>query len=130
MKNNSLTSFKVLLVLLITSFSITGISFLDDKIWNIVMAIVGVVAYAIVGGLYSIHAISGKHAGKEAYAAVFIILLLLGYCVYQGIIKLQLWILSWPLAVKIIVPSIMALLIAGTITLLIVKLKKASLKEE
>lgn len=130
MKNNSLTSFKVLLVLLITSFSITGISFLDDKIWNLVMAIVGVVAYAIVGGLYSIHAISGKHAGKEAYAAVFIILLIVGYCVYQEIIKFQQWILSWPLAVKIIVPSIMALLIAGTIALLIVKLKKASLKEE
>ncbi len=128
--SKSLTVYKVLLITLITSLSITGISFLDDKIWNLVMAIVGVVAYAIVGGLYSIHAISGRQAGKEAYAAVFIILLLLGYCVYQGIIKLQQWILSWPLAVKIIVPSIMALLIAGTIALLIVKLKKASLKEE
>lgn len=124
MNNKSLTVYKVLLVTLITSLSITGISFLDDKIWNIVMVIVGVVAYAIVGGLYSIHAISGKQAGKGAYAAVFIILLLLGYCVYQGIIKLQLWILSWPLAVKIIVPSIMALLIAGTIIWLVIKSKK------
>jgi hypothetical protein len=122
--SKSLTVYKVLLITLITSLSITGISFLDDKIWNLVMAIVGVVAYAIVGGLYSIHAISGRQAGKEAYAAVFIILLLLGYCVYQGIIKLQQWILSWPLALKIILPSMMVLLIAGTIIWLVIKSKK------
>ncbi|MCK9160969.1 MAG: hypothetical protein M0P00_10910 [Bacteroidaceae bacterium] len=123
--NKSLTVYKVLLVMLITSLSITGISFLDDKIWNIVMVIVGVVAYAIVGGLYSIHAISGKYAGKDAYVAVFIILLLLGYWLYQGIIKIQLWVLSWTLAVKITVPSIMVLLIAGTILLLVVKKQKS-----
>lgn len=122
--SKSLTVYKVLLITLITSLSITGISFLDDKIWNLVMAIVGVVAYAIVGGLYSIHAISGRQAGKEAYAAVFIILLLLGYCVYQGIIKLQQWIFSWPLALKIIVPSMMVLFIAETIIWLVIKSKK------
>lgn len=122
--NKSLTVYKILLITLITSLSITGISFLDDKIWNLVMAIVGVVAYAIVGGLYSIHAIFGRQAGKEAYAAVFIILLLLGYCVYQGIIKLQQWILSWPLALKIIVPSMMVLFIAETIIWLVIKSKK------
>lgn len=124
-KNISLTGYKVLLVTLITSLSITGISFFDDKIWNIVMAIVGVVTYTIVGGLYSIHAISGKRAGKEAYAAVFIILLLLGYCAYQGIIKIQLWILSWTLTVKIIVSSIIVLSIAITIILLVVKKQKS-----
>ena len=67
--------YKAVLIALITSISITGVSFLDDAIWNLIMAIVGVVAYAIVGVLYSIHAIHGKNAGKEAYAAVFIILL-------------------------------------------------------
>lgn len=118
--NKSLTAYKVLLITLITSLSITGISFLDDKIWNLIMAIVGVVTCAIVGGLYSIHAISGKQAGKEAYAAVFIILLFLGYCVYQGIIKLQQWMFSWPLVLKIIVPCLMILLISGTIIWIVI----------
>lgn len=120
-ENKSLIVYKVLLVTLITSLSITGISFLDDKVWNIVIAIVGVVTYAIVGGIYAIHEISGKQDAKEAYAAVFIILLLLGYCVYQGIIKLQLSILSLPVAVKIVVPVIIAIAIFGLVVLLVIK---------
>lgn len=119
MKRNSLGIYKVLLVSLITSLSITGISFLDDKIWNLIMLIIGMIAYSIVGFLFSIRLISGRKAGKEAYAAVFIILLILGYCVYNGIIKLQQWILSWPLYVKIIVPSVLVCLIAATIVLVI-----------
>lgn len=119
MKRNSLGIYKVLLVSLITSLSITGIGFLDNKIWNLIMLIIGMVAYSIVGLLFSIELISGKKAGKEAYAAVFIILLILGYCVYNGIIKLQQWILSWPLYVKIIVPSVLGCLIAATIVLII-----------
>ena len=119
MKRNSLGIYKVLLVSLITSLSITGISFLDDKIWNLIMLIIGMIAYSIVGFLFSIRLIFGRKAGKEAYAAVFIILLILGYCVYNGIIKLQQWILSWPLYVKIIVPSVLVCLIAATIVLVI-----------
>lgn len=122
--NKSLTAYKALLITLITSLSITGASFLDNRIWNLIMAIVGVGAYAIVGVLYSIRAISGRKAGREAYAAVFIILLFLGYCVYQGIIKFQQWVLSWPLALKIIIPSIMVLLIAGTIIWRVIKSKE------
>lgn len=119
MKRNSLGIYKVLLVSLITSLSITGISLLDDKIWNLIMLIIGMIAYSIVGFLFSIRLISGKQAGKEAYAAAFIILLILGYCVYNGIIKLQQWILSWPLYVKIIVPSVLVCLIAATIVLVV-----------
>ena len=119
MKRNSLGIYKVLLVSLITSLSITGISFLDDKIWNLIMLIIGMIAYSIVGFLFSIRLISGKQASKEAYAAAFIILLILGYCVYNGIIKLQQWILSWPLYVKIIVPSVLVCLIAATIVLVV-----------
>lgn len=38
---------------------------------------------------YVFYWLAGKEEGKEAYAIVFIILLVLGYCVYQGIIKFQ-----------------------------------------
>lgn len=88
------------------------------------MLIVGMITYAIVGLLFSLGLIAGKNAGKEAYAAVFIILLLIGYCIYEGIVKIQQWVLSWPLFVKILVPIILGLLIAGTITILIVKKRK------
>lgn len=39
--STSLKIYKVLLVTLITSLSITGISYLDDKIWNIVLLVIG-----------------------------------------------------------------------------------------
>jgi uncharacterized membrane protein YhdT len=116
-KNNSLGFYKVILTTLITSLAITGISCLDDKIWNIIMLIIGMLAYSIVGLL-----IRGKNAGKEAYAFVFIILLLLGYCVYSGIVAVQNWIISWPLYLKIIVLSL--LLVSIIIISLFYLLKK------
>lgn len=66
MNSKSLSAFRGLLITLITATAITGISFLDDHIWNIVMAIVGVVAYGIVGLLYSAHLISGKKSRKRS----------------------------------------------------------------
>ena len=120
-KNNSLGFYKVILTTLITSLAITGISCLDDKIGNIIMLIIGMLAYSIVGLLFSFGLIHGKNAGKEAYAFVFIILLLLGYCVYSGIVAVQNWIISWPLYVKIIVPS---LLFAAIIIIIVQLLKK------
>lgn len=124
MNNKGITALKSLLIVLITSISITGISFLDDKIWNIIIAVIGVGAYGIVGLLYSIHLIDGKQEGKTAYAAVVIILIIIGFLIYQGIIMVEQWILSWPIAVKIIVPTIMGLLIVGTTILLVIKKKK------
>ena len=124
MNYKSLNALKALLIVLVTSITITGISFLDDKIWNIIIAVIGVIAYGIVGLLYSIHLIDGRQEGKTAYAAVFIILIIIGFLIYQGILKVEQWILSWPLAVKIIVPTIMGVLIVGTIVLLIIGNKK------
>lgn len=134
MNSKSLNAFRGLLITLITATAITGISFLDDHIWNIAMAIVGVVAYGIVGLLYSAHLISGKEAGKEAYAAVFIILLIIGVLIYNGILKVEQWILSWPLYVKILVPSLMGAGIIAVSTLLIInrvkKRKKPEIKDQ
>ncbi len=119
--NNSLGIYKIILVTLITSLSITGISYLDSKIWNLIMVVIGVVAYYIVGILFSLGLLSGKKAGKEAYAFVFILLLIFGYCVYSGIVSLQNWILSWALWIKILVPVVMFLIIGFTTFLLIYK---------
>lgn len=130
MNYKGLTALKALLIVLVTSVTITGISFLDDKIWNVIIAVIGVIAYGIVGLLYSIHLIDGKQEGKTAYAAVFIILIIIGFLIYQGILKVELWILSWPLAVKIIVPTVMGLLIIGTITLLVIGNKKKLVEEK
>lgn len=124
MNNKGITALKSLLIVLITSISITGISFLDDKIWNIIIAVIGVGAYGIVGLLYSIHLIDGKQEGKTAYAAVVIILIIIGFLIYQGIIMVEQWILSWPIAAKIIVPTIMGLLIVGTTILLVIEKKE------
>ena len=113
-----------LLVFLISILAITGVSFIDGKIWNVIFLVVGMIAYAIVGILFSIGVLHGKEAGKDAYAFVFFLLILAGYGVYKGLEKLRLWILAWPLVVRIIVPIMIALLIGALITLIIMKRKR------
>ena len=113
-----------LLVFLISIIAITGVSFIDGKIWNVIFLVVGMIAYAIVGILFSIGVLHGKEAGKDAYAFVFFLLILAGYGVYKGLEKLRLWILAWPLVVRIIVPIMIALLIGALITLIIIKRKR------
>ena len=93
-----------LLVFLISSLAITGISFIDGKIWDVIFIVVGLVAYAIVGVLFSIGILSTKKQGSDAYALVFFLLLLGGYGVYKALEALRNWILSWPLAAKIAAP--------------------------
>ena len=98
-KNNAL------LVFLISSIAITGISFIDGKIWDIVFLVIGLIAYAIVGFLFSVGILSTRQNGKEAYAFVFFLLILSGFGVYKILKTIRNWILSWPLFVKIMVPS-------------------------
>lgn len=130
MKRNTLNEYKVLLVTLITSLSITGISFLDNKIWNLIMLIIGMIAYFIVGLLFSLHLLDGKNAGKEAYVAVFIVLVVLGFYVYQGIISFQKWIYSLALWIKILIPSILILIIIGGIAFYVYKFKNCKKIED
>ena len=75
--------------------------------------------------MFSIGVFHGKKAGKEAYAFVFFLLLLAGYGVYKVLEHLRLWILAWPLVVKIIVFAILALCIVGVITLIVFKRRKS-----
>lgn len=100
-----------ILVFLISSLTITGISFIDGKIWDIIFIIVGMIAYAIVGFFFSIGLLSTKKDGQGAFVFVFFLLILGGYGVYKGLEALRKWILSWPLAAKIIVPSVIGTII-------------------
>lgn len=123
MKHNSLNEYKVLLITLISSLAITGIGFIDNQIWNTIFAVLGIITYGIVGLLYSAHIISGKQAGKDAYVVVFVILLLLGFYVYKGIVEFQQWLVSWPLWCKILVPSLLFVCIVLIIVLMYLKNK-------
>lgn len=119
-----------LLVFLISSLTITGISFIDGKVWDVIFLVIGMIAYSIVGILFSIGILHGKDAGKEAYAFVFLLLILGGYAVYKGLEKLRLWILAWPLFVKILVPSIIGAIIITGIVLIILYKKKINGKNQ
>lgn len=117
-----------LLTFLISSLTITGISFIDGKIWDVVFLVIGMIAYAIVGVLFSIGVLHGKQAGIDAYAFVTVLLLLGGYAAYEGLLTFKKWVISWPLFVKIIVPIIIVLLIIGLIVLVVFKRKKEAKK--
>ena len=116
-----------LMMFLISSLAITGASFVDGKIWDVIFLVVGMITYVIVGILFSIGVLHGKKAGKEAYAFVLFLLLLAGYGVYKGLEHLRLWILAWPLADKIIVFAVVSLCsIVGVIILIVFKRRKSN----
>ena len=104
-----------ILLILFTSISITELSFFDNIILNRIIAILVAVAFSLVSLLYKLGVIDGKDEGSEAFKGVFIILLIGALVIYLGIRKFQEWVLSWLLAVKIIVPSVLSILFIGTI---------------
>lgn len=108
-KNGGLDKYKALLTALLSSLVITGVGFIDNYITNIILAGIGTLAYLIVGILYSLHLIHGKNAGKEAFSAIFVILLLIGFVIYNGIIAFTHWLVSWPLWCKILIPVILVI---------------------
>lgn len=118
-----------LLVFLISSIAITGISFIDGKIWEIIFLVVGMISYAIVGILFSIGILSTKQNGRDAYALVFFLLILAGYGFYRLLRLIRDWILSWPLIVKIIVPISIGLALLAGIILVIAKIVKEKKKQ-
>ena len=111
-------NFKSLLFFLISNISITGISFVDGRIWDVIFVIVGMVAYSIVGWMFSINLIVGKKAGKDAFTFVSIGLVLIGYEFYKFLVKVRVWILDLPFYFKI---TVLALLL---IALILVVLRK------
>ena len=114
---------------LISSIAITGISFIDGKIWDIIFLVVGMISYAIVGILFSIGILSTKQNGRDAYALVFFLLILAGYGFYRLLRLIRDWILSWPLIAKIIVPISIGLVLLAGIILVIAKIVKEKKKQ-
>lgn len=100
------------LLLLISSITITGFSFVDNMIVSKVLAIIFTATFFIVGILYNINLLNNKNDGSKAFVVIAIILILLCFVIYLGVINLKEWIVGWPKYVKIIVSG---LLIALTI---------------
>ena len=120
--------FVTLIVALVGTISITGISLLDSSFWNFLFRILGMIAYGIVGILYAIGAISTKKEGSEAFWKTLAILILLGFFVYEGIVRVQNWFLSWALGWKIAFFSVLGAILLFIVFLLIKS--KVSLQDE
>lgn len=112
------------LSLLISSLAITGVSFIDGKIWDIILLVIGYIAYVVVGLLFSIGVLKGKKAGRDAYALIGFLLLLGAYVVYKGLVEFKNWVLSWSLLTKILVPVGIGILIGLVIVFIIYKKEK------
>lgn len=124
MKNQSLKYYKNLLIALISSLSITGIGFIDDKFWSLIFICIGMFAYMIVGVLYSAKILRGRQEGRDAYVVVFVILIIIGFYLYQGILNIHQWLLSLPIQVKIIIPATLGALIILVSVIIYLKNKK------
>ena len=114
--------FKIsILVFLVTSLSITGVSFLDNKIWTFIISVICSISYFIVGVFYSLKLLRSSNDGSKLFLIVFIILLLIMYWFYSKIIEIQTWINSWPLILKIVTPIMITLLIGLVILWIVYK---------
>jgi hypothetical protein len=118
---NKTKGIAALFIFLLTSLSITGISLLDNHIWNLIIMIISIVAYFIVGIMYSWRLILTSSQGKSVYALILVVLALCVYALYSAIVKFQEWVLSWPKIAHIIVPIALALLSVVIGALIIVK---------
>jgi len=119
----SIVEFWVLLAFLVSSIIITGVSFIDGIIWDVIFIILGEIAYSIVGLLIAAGVLRGKKNCKEAYSFIIVLLILGGYAIYKVLHNFKIWVLSWPLYVKILVPSIFLVLLIGLIVLIVLHKK-------
>lgn len=90
---------------------------------------VGFLAYTIVGFLFPLGIIDGKQQGRDSYAAVFLILLFVGFALYQGITFVINWISNWPLWVKIVLLSAGILSALLILVYLIVSFRKFKVEQ-
>jgi len=107
------------LIILLTSVSITGFSYIDNLILDRVIAGLVAVSTFIVGLLYKFGILYTRRDGSDTFKGVFIMLLIISLVMYLGIRKFQEWVLAWPQFVKIIVPLVMGLMIISIILLAI-----------
>lgn len=82
-------------------------------ILNRIIAIIVAASFSIVGILYKLGMIDGKDEGHDAFKGVFVVLLNCALVIYFGIRKFRECMISWPLAAKIIVVSILGVMFIG-----------------
>ena len=129
-KEDSLYTFVVLLTIAVSSLTITGVAAIDGQFWNILLKVLGLIAYGIVGFLISIGLLNGRKASLKAYAFILGLLILGAFEVYRLLSMFNQWVLGWPLFVKILVPSTLFLLIVLIIVLKILISKRYKKTEE
>ena len=100
-RDNSLSLVKFLLVFFMSGLVITGISFIDSKIWNIIFAVAAAIAGEIVANLANIFFLS-KHDRGQLTLAITIILLALVYKIYEAFYHFKLWLVSLSIWIKLI----------------------------
>ena len=122
-----MSKLKIILMTFISSIVITGISFLDGKLWDILFVAIGLIAYFLTGFLYKYGLISDKKSGSEANKTFFVLLLVAALFVCFALVKLKSWIDSWPIAVKI---SIISVLSIGAIVTFVLTLYKECFKKQ
>ena len=116
-KEDSLYTFVALLTIAVSSLTITGVAAIDGQFWNVLLKILGLIAYGIVGLLISIGLLKGRKASYKAYLFIFGLLILGAFEVYRLLSMFNQWVFGWPLFVKILVPSALFLIIVLIIVL-------------
>ena len=100
--------FKWLAGLVVSSFAVTGVGFVDSVIWKVAIFIASTLATTIVGSMYSSQMIKSKVAGGEARIVIFTLLLYICYLVisiitqFAGTMPLWAFIIIFAIFVTII----------------------------
>ena len=108
-KGVSIKGLTTLLIFLISGFVITGISFLDGKVWEVIFGVAGSIAYTIVGILIDAGLNLSKHDRSDLFWVILLILVVFIYKIYCALVDFKLWLMSIPLWIKILVVSVFGL---------------------
>ena len=135
-KEGSLNSFPIVLSIAISSLTVTGVSVIDGQFWNVVLKVLGLLAYGVVGLLISIGLLKGRKASLKAYAFILGLLILGAFEIYRLLDLFKQWVLGWALFVKILVPSVLFVAVGSIIIFKILiskrhkKAKENTIKDE
>ena len=106
-----------LLIVLIVAAIIVGISFIDGgATWHKIFIVLGMVAFVLIAALFLARVLP-KHGAMETYVLIALFVILAGYGYYCLLTRLTGWVRSWPLWLKILIPSLLVLMAVAVIAL-------------
>ena len=106
-----------LLIVLIVAAIIVAISFIDGgRTWHTIFLVLGMVAFVLIAALFLARTLP-RNGKIDTYALIFLFVVLAGYGFYCLLNRLTGWVGSWPLWVKILVPSLLVLAAVAVIAL-------------